>query len=548
MFSKDEKMVEKAKLTMLHPVELQQNHVLVCDPLDSEGIELLEQHATVDVKADLSEIELIDAIGDYNAVIVRSGTQVTEALIDAAEKLKVIGRAGVGTDNINIEAATRRGIIVVNAPAANTIAAAEQTIALMLALARQVSQANKSLQHGHWERKNFIGVEVRNKVLGIIGLGRIGTEVAKRAQGLEMKTIAYDPYVSAEQATRHDIQFTELSNLLQRADFITLHTPLTANTYHMINAETLVLMKPTARLINCARGGLVDEEALLKALNEGRIAGAALDVFSQEPPPADHPLLNHPKVIATPHLGGSTREAQAGVARDIAEQIIAVLEGRLPKHAVNAPIVPAETLETLVPYFDLAERLGQFYTQIAPGHIEQVRIVYGGELAELDTTPIKAAVVKGLLESVIEEHVNLVNANVIAKARGLHIIEEKRPDAEPFANVITLEITANGHERSIAGTVMRGQPHIVRVDEYWIDFIPDGYLLVCHNEDQPGMIGQVGTILGRADVNIAFMQVGRVVPRDRALMVLGLDEPIPDPAFQEVKAVRGLYNVTLVKI
>ncbi len=528
--------------------DLDQYRVIVCDPLSQAGIELLQQHASVDVKTGLSEEELVDIIGDYHAMVVRSGTQVTAAVIEAGRQLQVIGRAGVGTDNIDIEAATRRGIIVVNAPTANTIAAAEQTIALMLALARQVPQAGESLRQGRWERKKFVGVEVRNKVLGIIGLGRIGTEVAKRAQGLEMKIIAYDPYVSADHAARYDVEFMDLPSLLQQADFITLHTPLTPDTRHMINDETLAMMKPTARLINCARGGLIDEEALLRALDEGRIAGAALDVFSQEPPPPDHPLLHHPRVIVTPHLGGSTQEAQAGVARDIAEQIITVLEGRLPPHAVNAPIVSPEALETLAPYFDLAERLGRFFTQIAPGRIEQVRIVYAGELALMDTTPIKAAVVKGLLEPVIEERVNLVNAHVIAKTRGLNLIEEKHPGAEPFANILTLEITANGRERSIAGTIMRGMPHIVRVDEYWIDLIPDGHLLVCYNEDRPGMIGQVGTVLGRGDVNIAFMQVGRIVPRGRAMMVLGLDERIPDPVLEEVKAIPGLYDVTQVTL
>ena len=522
--------------------------VLVCDPLGAAGIDLLREHMKVDVKTGLSEAELVEIIGEYSAMIVRSGTQVTEAVIDAGHNLQVVGRAGVGTDNIDIEAATRRGIIVVNAPTANTIAAAEQAITLMLALARRVPQANDSLRHGRWERKKFVGVEVRNKVLGVVGLGRIGTEVAKRAQGLDMEIIAYDPYVSADHAARYDVQFMDLPDLLKQADFITLHTPLTPDTRHMINDETLATMKPTARLINCARGGLIDEEALLRALDEGRIAGAALDVFSSEPPPADYPLLRHSKVIVTPHLGGSTEEAQAGVALDIAQQVITVLDGRLPEYAVNAPIVPPETLETLAPYFDLAERLGRFYTQVVPGRIEQVRIVYAGELAQIDTTPIKAAVVKGLLESVIEDRVNMVNAHLIAKARGLTLIEEKHPGAEPFANIITLEITANGRERSIAGTIMRGIPHIVRVDEYWIDLVPDGYLLVCYNEDRPGMIGQVGTVLGRGDVNIAFMQVGRVIPRGRAMMVLGLDEPIPDPVLEDVMAMPGLYDVTQVKI
>jgi D-3-phosphoglycerate dehydrogenase len=470
-------------------------------------------------------------------------------VIEAASgRLQVIGRAGVGIDNIAVDAATRRGIIVVNAPTANTIAAAEQTIALMLALARQIPQAHLSLLAGRWERRQFLGVELRDKVLGIIGLGRVGTEVAKRAHGLEMRVVAYDPYVSAEHANRYDIEFMDLPAVLRQADFVTLHTPLTSQTRNIINAETLTMMKTTARLINCARGDLVDEEAVRDALDAGQLAGIAVDVFSEEPPDTKHPLLGHPLVIATPHLGGSTKEAQASVARDIAEQVIAVLQGRLPRHAINAPIVPAETLRQLAPYFDLAERLARFYRQLAPGHIEQLRISYGGELTDVDTPPIKAAVVKGLLEPIIEERVNLVNANVIAKTRGLQIIEEKRPDAEPFANLVTLEISASGQERLISGTIMRGEPHIVRIDDYWIDFVPDGYLLVCQNHDQPGMIGTVGTILGAADVNIAFMQVGRVVPRARAIMVLGLDEPIPDPTFTDLLAVPGLFDVTQVRV
>lgn len=529
--------------------EAKLGRVLVCDPLDERGLRLLEEFASVDVRTGLSEAELIEIIPAYDAMIVRSGTRVTAAVIEAGKRLQAIGRAGVGVDNIDVEAATRRGIIVVNTPTANTIAAAEHTIAMMLALARQIPAADASLREGRWDRKRFIGVEVRNKTLGVIGLGRIGTEVAKRAQGLAMEVIAYDPFVSAEHASRFGIQFTtDLDEVLRRADFVTLHTPLTEATRGLIGERELALMKPTARLINCARGGLIDEEALLRALDEGRLAGAALDVFAQEPPPPDHPLLRHPKVVLTPHLGGSTREAQASVAEEIAQQILAVLEGRLPHHAVNAPLVPPETLEALVPYFNLAERLSRLYRQLFPGLIREVRIVYGGELAEMDTTPLNAAVVKGLLEDVIEQRVNVVNAHLIARERGLVLVEEKRPDAGPFANLLTLEITADGTTHSVAGTVIRHEPHVVRVDDYWIDFVPDGYLLVCYNEDRPGMIGKVGTILGQADVNIAFMQVGRVVPRGRAMMVLGLDDPIPEPTLQEIVGVPGLYDVTFVRM
>jgi D-3-phosphoglycerate dehydrogenase len=314
-----------------------------------------------------------------------------------------------------------------------------------------------------------------------------------------------------------------------------------------MDANRLALMKPTARLLNVARGGLVDEAALVAALDEGRLAGAALDVFAQEPL-KDSPLLRHARVVLTPHLGASTEEAQLGVALDVARQIIDVLDGRLAEHAVNAPMVPAEVLAELGPYFDLAERLGRFYTQVAGGRLGPARIVYAGELASQPTEPLRAAVVKGLLEPISEERVNLVNAHLVARRRGIEIVEEKRPEAEAFASLLTLTVRPDSHEASVAGTVVRDEPHVVRVDDYWIDFVPRGYLLVCHNDDRPGMIGKVGTILGNADVNIAYMQVGRDMPRGRAIMVLGVDDPVPADLLKELTAIPGIFDAKLVKL
>jgi len=516
--------------------------------LGEEGLALLRKHAEVDVRTGLKEDELVAIIGDYDGLVVRSGVQVTARILDAARKLQVIGRAGVGTDNIDLEAATRHGILVVNAPTSNTIAAAEHTIAMMLALARHIPMADATMRKGGWDRTKFVGVEVRDKVLGLIGLGRIGTEVAKRAQALAMEVIAFDPFVSADHAARVNVKLVELPELLRTADFISLHTPQTPQTRKIINAEALSLVKPTARIINVARGGLIDEDALLAALDEGRLAGAAIDVFPQEPPPAESRLRSHPKVILTPHLGGSTQEAQIGVSVDVARQIIDVFEGRLAEHAVNAPLVSAETLAALVPYFDLVERLARFYVQIGGGRIEQVRLVYSGEIAGYDTTPLRAAAIKGLLERVTDERINLVNAHLIARRRGLEIVEEKTTEAGHYTNLVTLEVESDQGTRKVGGILLHGEPHIVRLDDYWVDFVPQGRLLVSHNMDQPGVIGSVGTILGNANVNIAFMQVGRDAPRHKAIMIVGVDDPIPPKVFEQVVGLKALYNVKLVEM
>ena len=556
--------------------------ILVADRIAQEGIDLLHAQlpeVEIDIRTGLKPEQLREIIGNYTALIVRSETQVTGNILTAAEQLKIVGRAGVGVDNIDIDAATQQGVMVVNSPTGNIVAAAEHTIAMLMAMARHIPAANSSIKSGKWEKSRFLGVEVRNKVLGIIGLGKVGMEVAKRAQGLEMQIIAFDPYVAPEQARKLGVTMLSLDDVLQQADFVTLHTSLTSGpngTRGLIGSRELSLMKPGARLINCARGGLIDEKALLNALNENRLAGAALDVFSQEPVRDDavlKQLLAHERVIATPHLGASTEEAQVGVATDVAEQIVSVLRGGFPRAAVNAPLILPETLKILQPYMHLVEQMGRLYTQLQPGPLNKIEFSCSGEIAGYDLRPLQAALVKGLLESVSDAHVNMINAQLLAKQWGLEIIEQKSTMPTEFANLVTMRVlNANGYTSSFAGkpgsgdehvevlsgTVMHGEPRVVQVGRYWTELIPEGYILFCRNPDQPGMIGRVGTVLGKANVNIRHMDVGPSsrMPRhreafrstDTALMIISVDEPVPDWALEEIGAAGEIFGLTLVKL
>ena len=557
-------------------------NILIADRIAQEGIDLLRSQlpeAHIDVDYGLKPEQLKGIIGNYTALVVRSETQVTSEILAVADALKIVGRAGVGVDNIDIEAATRRGIMVVNSPTGNIVAAAEHTIAMLMALARHIPAASSSTKTGKWEKSRFLGVEVRNKILGIIGLGKVGTEVARRAQGLEMQVIAFDPYVAPEQARKLDVTMLSMEEVLQQADFVTLHTSLTGGpqgTRGLIGTHELQLLKPGARLINCARGGLIDEEALLNALQENRLAGVALDVFSQEPIGDNEMLqrlLAHQRVIATPHLGASTEEAQLGVATDVAEQIVAVLRGGFPRAAVNAPLILPETLHILQPYMHLVEQMGHLYTQLQPGPLNKIEFSCSGEIANNDLRPLQAALIKGLLESVSDVHVNMINAPLLAKQWGLEINEQKSTTPTEFANLVTIRLMhANGYSSSfagkpgsgddyvemISGTVMHNEPRIVRIGRYWTEFVPEGYILFCRNPDQPGMIGRVGTILGRAQVNIRHMDVGPSLrsphtkdPKrspDTALMIISVDDPIPDWAIEEIKGTGDIFGVTLVKV
>jgi D-3-phosphoglycerate dehydrogenase len=460
--------------------------------------------------------------------------------------LQVIGRAGAGVDNIDLDAATRRGIIVVNAPLGNTISAAEHAIALMLALSRYIPQANAALKAGKWERQRFMGVEVRGKTLGIIGLGQIGSEVAKRARGLDMHVMACDPFVSEERAQALIVEMVSLEELLQRADYIAIHTALTPQTRGLIGEKELRLVKPSLRIINVARGGIVDEEALYNAVEEGRVAGAAVDVFSKEPA-QDNILFKSDRIIVTPHLGASTAEAQDRVAVDVADQIAAVFRGEPPAYSVNAPLLAPETMAIIGPYVNVAVMTASLATQLSAGQLSTVEVEYLGEIADYDVTPLKAAVIKGLLEPISEENVTIVNANLVAEHRGLRISERKGAYEGIFSNLVQVRAATNDGVTTVSGTMGHDGPHIVQINEFWVDVAPGaGHLLICMNVDRPGMIGTVGMILAKHDVNINSMRVAG--ERGQAMMVLGLDSAPSDEVMQELTTVPDIFSVRRARI
>ncbi len=523
--------------------------ILVADPIADDGVAVLSRaDHQVDVKTGLSPDELRSIVGDYVALVVRSETKVTADIIAAAPELQVVGRAGVGVDNIDLDAATARGIVVVNAPAGNIVTTAEHTLAMLFAIARNIPQAHASLIAGEWKRSQFVGTELRNKTLGIVGLGKVGSAIARRASALEMRILVHDPYVSTDVAERLDVELASLQDLLKQADFVTIHAPMTESTRSMIGADELALMKPTARLVNCARGGIVDENALYDAIESGRLAGAAVDVFTKEPA-VGNILTTSDKIIVTPHLGASTAEAQVNVAVDVAEEILAVLRGEQARHAVNVAIVPPEALKELTPFIGVAVALGELGIQAVDGNLQKIRIEYAGDIAEHETSPLTASLIKGLLGSISEVPINLVNAKTMADERQLEIIEESGAASEAYNSLIT--VTVEGSEGSFAasGTVMQGTARIVSIDGYSVDITPNGsYWMLSRNRDQPGMIGIIGTVLGKADININTMQVGRVQPRGNVLMVLGLDEPIGDDEMEQILAIDGIFTAKVVKL
>jgi len=518
--------------------------VLVADPIAEQGIKFLAEHAQVDVKLKLKPEELKAIINDYDALIVRSETKVSAEIIESGKNLKVIGRAGIGVDNIDVDTATKKGVVVVNAPTGNTVAAAEHTIGLMLALARNIPKANAKLKSGLWQRSKLMGTELRNKTLGIIGLGNVGSEVAKRAQGFEMRVIAYDPFISAHYAKTGKIDLVPLEKLFQEADFITLHTPLTQATKNLIGAEEIEKMKPTTYVINCARGGLIDEEALFEAIEEGKLAGAAFDVFSTEPA-TDSILFKTDKIIVTPHLGASTVEAQVNVAKDVAEQVLTVLRGEFSKYSVNMPHISAE----LLPLLKAASLIGSFASQLMEGQMSDIHIKYSGGIANYDLTPVKVSIISGLLEQVTEEKINLVNANFFAAQRGLKISEEKELICPNYPNLLTVNVNTNSGTTTISGTTRDSEIHIVQINDFWMDIVPtEGYLLLCDHLDTPGRVGAIGTILGKADINISTMQSSRQKPRGKALMILALDESPSEELQKEIMALPDVYTAKMIKI
>lgn len=525
--------------------------VLISDSLSKEAVEILEKEKDLQVVVNtkLTPDELKKVIKDYDALLVRSSTKVTKEVINAADKLKIIGRAGVGLDNVDIDAASKKGIIVINTPGGNTISTAEHTFSMMLSLSRSIPQADLSMKKGEWERKKFMGVELYGKVLGIVGLGRIGTEVAKRALSFNMKVLAFDPYLSFERAKELGIESSDLNNLLAQSDYITVHTPLTDDTKHVISDKQFEIMKKGVRVINCARGGIIDEAALLKAIESGKVAGAAMDVYEQEPPAKDSKLLKSDKVVLTPHLGASTEEAQINVAIDIANTARDILLGRCIRNAVNMPCVDPEVFKVIEPYLSLSEKIGSIITQIVEGHIKKVKIRYIGDILKYDLSPFTVSVMKGMLTPILQETVNFVNSLVIAKERGITVVESKTAQIQDFASLIIVEVETDKAKSMVAGTLFtKTDPKIVKVNEFWVDCAPEGNMLFVFNKDVPGIIGDIGTIFGKNNINIASVSFGRDIKGGKAVSVWNVDSDVPKKVLDDIKGAKNIQEVKLAKL
>ena len=525
--------------------------ILVSDSIAPQGLEVFQraQGFEVDVRIGLTPDELKEICADYDGWVIRSGTRITAELIEAAKNLKVIGRAGVGFENIDVNAATQRGIVVMNTPGGNNVTTGEHTISLMMALARHIPQAVASLKSGKWERNKFIGIELCNKTIGVIGLGNVGRIVAERAAGLRMKVIGFDPFISAENIARMEVEPATLEEIFSRADFISVHVPLTTETHGLINREAFAKMKPGVRIINCARGGIVDEKDLADAIKEGKVAGAALDVYVDEPPAADHPLLKMDQVITTPHLGASTDEAQLNVAIAVAEQMVDFLAQGLVRYAVNVPSVSPELLKILRPYLILAEKLGSLQVQMADVLPQEVHVEYRGEVTQYNIAPLTLAVLKGLLTPVMESSVNYVNAPIIAKERGIQVVESKSSKAGDFSSSITVKIATQDREVEVEGAIFGDKhPRIVRVDNFYLEAAPEGYILILRNKDVPGVVGNVGTILGKNSINIAGMELGRGAKGGNAISFIHVDDQIPKETMKELRNLPQTVSAELVKL
>ncbi len=521
--------------------------VLVSDSLAEEGVRRLESGAEVDVITNLSPEELVKKIKDYDALVIRSGTKVTAEVINAADKLKVIGRAGVGVDNVDVEAATKKGIIVLNAPGGNTISAAEHTIAMMLAVSRNIPQANAALHKGEWNRKKYTGVEFFNKTLGIVGLGRVGAEVAIRMKAFGMQILAYDPFVTETKANQLGIKIAPLEEVLRNSDFITVHTPLTNETRNLIDEDEFKIMRPWVRIVNCARGGIINEAALAKAVAEGKIAGAAIDVFTKEPP-TGNPLLEQEKIVTTPHLGASTAEAQINVALAVADQILAISKGGMPSTASNRPAISPETMAVMDPYMKLAEKMGSLAGQLAGCRFETLEIVYGGSIADKDTNPVTISAAKGLL-SCIKGGVNFVNALGLLKEGGVKLIQSKTDSSNGYTDIISLKLRNKGETISVQGTVYGNKDkRIVQLNNYRVHVPSEGDMVICMIEDKPNIIGPCCVALGESAINIGGMHVGRISEGLPQTMILSVDQAVPEETLDKIRAIPGVVSAKAVKL
>jgi D-3-phosphoglycerate dehydrogenase len=524
--------------------------VLVSDPLSDVGIKIFEgtPGIEVDVITDLTPKELKGIIGQYNALVIRSATKVTAEILDAAHNLKVIGRAGIGLDNVDMPAASKRGIVVMNTPEGNTITAAEHTIAMIMALSRNIPQATASLKQGKWEKKKFQGQEVFNKTLGVIGVGRIGRLVAEMAKGMKMKVVVYDPYIKPDTIEKLDLEPVSFDELVQRSDYITIHTPSTDETINMINSKTIARMKRGAMLVNCARGNIVNQDDLYEALKTGHLAGAALDVFSEEPP-GKIKLMTLTNFICTPHLAASTKEAQEKVAKDVSEQIVDYLLYGSVRNAVNVPSISPELITTLRPYAMLAERMGSFQTQLADGPLLEVEVNYFGKITEYDVTPLTTSMLKGVLTPILRDEVNFVNAPLIATERGIKVVESKTKTAEDYSNLITITVRTSAGKNIVSGTIFGNNlPRILRINDFYLEAIPEGHNLLINNLDVPGVIGSIASTLGRQGVNIGRMQVGEEKEKKQNVIFLATDVSVSDETLDKLQGLENVFSVRRIEL
>jgi D-3-phosphoglycerate dehydrogenase len=523
--------------------------ILVLEGITERGAEILRGEGwTVDMEKALPPAELVKLVPSYDAILIRSGSKMNADVIEAARCLKVIGRAGVGVDNVDLEAATRRGVLVMNSPGGNTLSTAELAVGLMLALARNIAPADAAMKAERWDRKSFAGTELFGKRLGVVGFGRIGREVAARCRAFGMEVQAFDPFVSPNLAEQLHVKLRSLEEVLQTSDYLTLHTTLTKETKHLIGKDALSKVKNGVRIVNAARGELIDEEALLAALDSGRVAGAALDVHPQEPP-KDWRLSKHPKVLALPHLGASTKEAQERVGTDIAQQVRDYLRGGVIQQAVNFYSLAGDLYDRVRPAMDLAERLGLFLAQACRGSLERVELGVYGDLREIDLKPILSSAVLGVLEPHLAEGLTLVNAVEIAKGRGIEILESTSSAQVSYANLVALRLKTSEEDLSVAGTVFGGTHlRLVDVDGVEVDTIPHGNVLLVRNEDTPGIVGRVGGALGAHGINIARMGLGRKPGSGRAIMLIEVDSEIPAAALDEIRALQGIREARFLKL
>ncbi len=520
--------------------------ILISDNLGEAGVKMFQEEPgfEVDVKTGLEPEELKKIIGDYDGLVIRSATKVTEELLQAAKKLKVVGRAGIGLDNVDIPAATKRGVLVMNTPTGNVVTTAEHTIAMMMALTRNIPWGTSTLKDGKWEKKKLQGREIYNKVLGIIGFGKIGSIVADRARGLKMQVIVHDPYISDETIEKAGFEAVSIEDLYRRSDYVTVHVPKLKDTTGLIDKKAFDQMKDGVMIINCARGGIVNEADLNEALKSGKVAGAALDVFETEPPGVC-PLFEIDRVICTPHLGASTFEAQTNVAVMVAEQIIAYLKDATVINAVNVPPVSGDLLEKLNPYLTLADRMGCLLAQLAQGGIKEVRIDYAGDFNELDLSPVTTAVLKGLMTPMIKDDVNFVNAQILARERGIKVTEAKIAESEEYVNLITVEAICDEGQNKVAGTIFgRKNPRVVNINNFRLELEPVDRFILIHNHDKPGAIGSIGTLLGNHHINISRMRVGQEEGSDKTMIFLRTDSPIPEDVVEELRALPLIISVT----